>query len=661
MIMAHRFSNDSKKNSAMKSIYFHDPRSLAVYNQYLSRTQKITGQLSPAERISMLTDRMLIHGIIAERLDCRGEEDEFAAITRITLELTASGDLIPFVDGKSASKGEVAVFGQPFRRESSRTGTFRKAVNYMLFGLLYCAVALVAAIGVAKLFDTGRPGSPLSLGIVGEVSISVVLVNWAILLSALAAYRLLFAISQEKPSSKIIHKITTQMKITMQMKRNKILSTLIFTLLVSFQGSAQVVDVQKLDRLFSHIAANNRAIGSVAVSKGGELVYGRNFGQGNLGQVADSVGQIAYHIGSVTKMLTATMVFQLSDRGKISLSDRLSKYFPDFPNADTITLMHLLSHSSGLGDYLTKRDSLSRWLVHPVATGQLLSEMKGQGARFQPGQRVLYSNTGYYLLARILEMEYKKPYGDILRQQLGKPLKLKATVSMPVNVKSDPAAAPYRLQGQWKLTEDLYFANVIGVGDVISAPAELNRIVNALFTGGLVSPSSLALMKGAARQSFGAGLMQVPYFGKTLYGHGGDTFGSHSLTVFNPADSLTVSVSLNGQVYPANNIMIALLDQIYLKDSPLPNFASYSVDPAALESYLGEYASEAMRVKIKIFKEKGVLMAQAAGQTAFELQPVAKDRFERSAIGLRIEFRLATNQMVFSQRDKQFTLTRSAN
>lgn len=445
------------------------------------------------------------------------------------------------------------------------------------------------------------------------------------------------------------------------MKRNKILSTLIFTLLFSFQGSAQVVDVQKLDRLFSHIAANNRAIGSVAVSKGGELVYGRNFGQGNLGQVADSVGQIAYHIGSVTKMLTATMVFQLADRGKISLSDRLSKYFPDFPNADTITLMHLLSHSSGLGDYLTKRDSLSRWLVHPVATWQLLSEMKGQGARFQPGQRVLYSNTGYYLLARILEMEYKKPYRDILRQQLGKPLKLKATVSMPVNVKSDPAAVPYRLQGQWKLTEDLYFANVIGVGDVISTPAELNRIVNSLFTGGLVSPSSLALMKGAARQSFGAGLMQVPYFGKTLYGHGGDTFGSHSLTVFNPADSLTVSVSLNGQVYPANNIMIALLDQIYLKDSPLPNFASYSVDPAALESYLGEYASEAMRVKIKIFKEKGVLMAQAAGQTAFELQPVARDRFERSAIGLRIEFRPAANQMVFSQRDKQFTLTRSAN
>lgn len=421
---------------------------------------------------------------------------------------------------------------------------------------------------------------------------------------------------------------------------------------------AQHVNADALDQLFRHVAINNQAIGTVAISRGGKEIYHQNFGQENLTSPGGSKETMVYHIGSVTKMFTAIMVFQLADKGKIELSEPLSNYFADLPNAGKITLKHLLEHSSGLGDYLTKQDSLSRWLIQPVKSDEILSEINRQGTRFQPGDSIRYSNTGYYLLSRILEKKYKMPYGKILQKQIIGPLKLADTYSMPKNVKLDVAAKPFRFEKQWQQVPDLYFANVIGVGDIACPPSELNRVLYALFDQGLVSPSSLGKMKGGTRRSFGAGLMQIPYNGKTFYGHGGDTFGSHSLVLFNPQDSIGIAISLNGQVFSANNLAIAILDRLYSEDFVLPNFNMYVVDPLVLDLYTGDYSSDSFPVKMKVFRDNNTLRAQATGQPAFSLEPLEKHKFGRRAIGLQMEFKPEENQMIFSQRGKKFVLTR---
>lgn len=444
------------------------------------------------------------------------------------------------------------------------------------------------------------------------------------------------------------------------MKLNSIVTLITIFLGVFLSKSlAQTVDKVKLDELFRHLANNNKAIGTVAISKGGKELYTRNFGQGNLKIPVDSNGIVTYHVGSITKMLTATMIYQLADLGKIDLSDNLSKYFPDLPNANKIDLNHLLSHSSGLRDYLTKQDSLSKWLIQPRKQKEILMEIKRQGVKFQPGDSVMYSNTGYYLLALILENTYKKPYRYILQKQIVDPLQLNSTYSMPKKVKSDSAVKPYRFEKEWQEITDLHFANVIGVGDVVSTPSELNKVTYALFNQGLVKGASLEKMKGMPRKSFGAGMMQIPYFGKILYGHGGDTFGTHSLTLFNPIDSLTISICLNGQVFSSNNLAIAVLDNIYLKESTLPNFKNYVVDVATMDKYAGDYISESIPLKLKIFRDKNKLKAQANGQSAFELEPLDKDKFGRSAIGLQIEFRTDENKLIFMQRGKKIILTKS--
>src|SRR5690606_21926652 len=174
---------------------------------------------------------------------------------------------------------------------------------------------------------------------------------------------------------------------------------------------------QKIDSLITTVEKENIDIGAVSIFKEGKEVYNRNFNH----KVIDgnkAPKNLKYHIGSTTKMLTATMIFQLIEENKLKLNDILASYFPDIPNAENITIGHLLSHSSGLADYVVKQDTLYFWLKEPVSEKEIFDEIKRQGTLFQPGDSVSYSNTGYYLLTKILEKEQGKKYKEILAENI---------------------------------------------------------------------------------------------------------------------------------------------------------------------------------------------------------------------------------------------------
>lgn len=426
---------------------------------------------------------------------------------------------------------------------------------------------------------------------------------------------------------------------------------------VSLHGTfAQNINSKKLDSLLNYIESHNKAIGSVSISHEGKEMYRRDFGQKNLKDNTSSIHDPAYQIGSITKMFTAVMIYQLAEKGTISTDDKLSLYFPDLPNSQKITIGNLLSHSSGLGDYLTKQDSLTRWLTQPAKQKDIFAEIKRQGVSFQPGEKVKYSNSGYFLLARILELKYKKPYAEILKKQITSPLALTRTHS--TEIKTNDAVAPYRFTTTWEKAEDLYFPNVIGVGDVISTPTDLNKILDALFNHNLIGKASLEKMKAMPGKTFGSGMMQIPFNKMNFYGHGGDTFGTHSLTMYNPTDHISLSLSLNGQVLSSNNLAIAILNIIYNIDTPFPDFNQYTVNPSTLAQYEGTYSAETFPLKLRIFADNNSLKAQANGQSQFELTPTGKDKFAKPTSGLKMEFKPKENKLIFSQGGKEFILSR---
>ena len=329
--------------------------------------------------------------------------------------------------------------------------------------------------------------------------------------------------------------------------------------------SQQGVHAEKLDDFLGYVEDNNGGIGSVSIFKDGREVYGRSFGQKNLPDVAHD-GNTKYQIASVTKMVTAILAFKLIEDGRLSLDDTLAEFYPDMPASRKITIRNLLEHSSGLGNFAIKDGAV--WVVYPVSQTEILEEIKRQGVAFEPGERVAYSNSAYFLLRMILEQKYGRGYHEIVAQEIAKPLGLEnfaSVLSHPTNTFKS-----YAFAGQWKEIKDIEYSNVIGVGDIASTTRDLNALIVGLFQYRLLRRETLEQMKPALGSGWGRGLAEFTYGENRFLGHAGDVLGSHSRVIYNPKDGVAIAYSTNGERIPTNAFLETLVGIVYGGDFTLP-------------------------------------------------------------------------------------------
>ena len=135
--------------------------------------------------------------------------------------------------------------------------------------------------------------------------------------------------------------------------KNTIFTAILLTGLSFGTVYAQNFDKPKLDRLFDMLAQKEKAMGSLTLSKNGKVIYSRAIGYSSITDTGKkpSTTLTEYRIGSISKMFTATMIFQLVEEGKLKLTTTLDAYFPKLPNANKITIGNLLNHRSGLHNF----------------------------------------------------------------------------------------------------------------------------------------------------------------------------------------------------------------------------------------------------------------------------------------------------------------------
>ena len=344
----------------------------------------------------------------------------------------------------------------------------------------------------------------------------------------------------------------------------KLLSLL---LLMSNCLFAQTIDPKKLDDYLDYIQNNNLGIGSLSIFKDGKEVYSKDFGQKNLSNASNEHNN-KYHVGSVTKMFTATLVFRLIEQGKLKLDDKLSTFYPEIPNAQKITIKNLLEHTSGLGSYVVKDGEV--WVVDKVTEKAIFELIVKQGVSFEPGEKVAYSNTAYYLLAKILEQKYKKPYHQIISSEIAKPLGLKTLASINSNPKN--VFKPYKYENKsWNEAQDLDFLNVIGVGDIVSTPKELNVFMENLFLGKIIKKESLELMLPIlGKETWGRGIALWDFDEINFFGHGGDTLGSHAILMYNKDTNMSIAYTTNGERIRKEEFIKNIVYILYNKTFQLP-------------------------------------------------------------------------------------------
>ncbi|BAP30542.1 uncharacterized protein CHSO_1505 [Chryseobacterium sp. StRB126] len=422
--------------------------------------------------------------------------------------------------------------------------------------------------------------------------------------------------------------------------------------------NGKAINTQKIDDFLNYMVQNNQEIGSMAIFRNGTPIYKRDFGQNLLPGNTTYDQNTGYQIGSISKLMTAVILFQLIEQGKLSLTEPLSTFYPEIPNAKKITIQTMLNHTSGLGDYVGKADK-KNWLFEgPVGDKAIIDVIKKNDIQSQPGEKLKYSNSAYFLLSRILEKIHNKPYNDILKENILNKAPMPHTFSVLDNPKNIFKSYEF-IKNSWTEVKDFDFHNCIGLGDITSTPEDLNIFINALFNGKFIKKETLDLMISNKNEKvFGSGIMKVPFYNIISYGHAGDTAGSHSILAFEPTDQLSYAVTINGQNFPHNSFYIALMNLIYDRDYQYPIFNSAKIPVADLEKYVGDYTSKDIDLSLKIFVKEEGLYAQATHQAEFPLTATERDQFTFEKAGIKLTFNPENQQLKMIQCGKTYVFNK---
>ncbi len=418
---------------------------------------------------------------------------------------------------------------------------------------------------------------------------------------------------------------------------------------------AQSFDKEKMDSLFTLMAQHDQGMGSISLYQNGQEIYAHAIGLADIEQNIKATPESKYRIGSVSKTFTATIIMQMVQENKLSMDTPLQAFFPQIPNADKITLAHLLRHRSGLYNYTNQAD-FRNWMDQAKSKEELLEIFVENGVDFEPGEKFAYANTNYVLLSFIAEQVDNQPFADILQARIIKPLSLKHTYfGGKINSGQGEAYSYYWVDG-WQLATETDMSHPQGAGSIVSTPADVDAFLVALFNGKLVSEASLNQMTEIIG-GYGIGLIQFPFYVKKAYGHDGRIDEFYAMTGYFPKDKLAITYLSNGIDMPINDIMIAALSIYFGRDYMLPDFKpALRLSPETLDQYPGTYSSPTFPLKVTITQHDSTLIGQATGQPSFPLEAIEENIFQFQSAGLVLEFVPGEKLMILKQGGGEYHL-----
>lgn len=292
----------------------------------------------------------------------------------------------------------------------------------------------------------------------------------------------------------------------------------------------------------------------LAINKG-EVVFEHSFGLADVEAKTPCTPETNFRLASVSKQFTATAVMLLVDRGKIALDDKLTKFFPGFPKyGDTITVKHLLTHTSGVPAYEDLVPNGTKLQLDDLDVLHLLMDTKA--ARFAAGEKFEYSNSGYTLLGLIVEVVAQKPFHDFMANEIFLPLGMNNSVMYQrgLNVIPNRAYGHHPQGGKWVRADQSLTSAVRGDGGVYSSLRDYRKWLKGIDERKLMSKASYDAMfspqvkTNRDNSHYGYGWFIDEYRGEPRIQHNGDTRGFRECAQRFPKRDAAVFVQINSDV-----------------------------------------------------------------------------------------------------------------
>jgi CubicO group peptidase (beta-lactamase class C family) len=404
---------------------------------------------------------------------------------------------------------------------------------------------------------------------------------------------------------------------------------------------------------------------AILVARDGKEIYSHGFGIADLANDTPITTKTKFRIGSITKQFTAAAILKLQEEGKLKVTDKLSKFFPDFPRGDEVTIRQLLNHTSGIKSFTSKLDFMEK-VTAPATNDQMIDSFKNDKYDFDPGTNMSYNNSGYFLLGAIIEKVSGKSYNDYLRDTFFKPLGMNDTGVHTSTAVLKHEATGYDYAGG-KTTKALNWdmSRAGAAGALYSTVEDLMRWNEGIFNGKVLSDDSLKaaftplkLDSGETpMMPYGYGWVIDEYRGLKTISHGGGLQGWSSFLIRYPDENVTVTV-LHNALPPVPDLspsdVAQLAADLFLgeKMKPRPKFeVDESVDPATFAAYVGRY--DYMGAIMDIALEDKQLTAQLTGQPRHPIFAMGKDKFFWKVVDAQIEFVKDNEGNVTGARHKQ--------
>jgi len=417
----------------------------------------------------------------------------------------------------------------------------------------------------------------------------------------------------------------------------------------------------QIEELLSDVNRTDGPGAAIAIIKNGEFVYKNAFGMADLERGVALTPRSVFEIGSVSKQFTAMSILLLENDGKLSLDDDIREYLPEMPAYEgPITLRHLLHHTSGIRDIETLFP-LAGWpYANYYSTAQQLELIsRQQKLNFEPGSEHLYSNSGYLLLAYIVE----RVTGDSLREfadkRIFQPLGMRQTVfyDTPEQIVPD-RAIPYSPAADGGYQMELWFLPFAGPSGLYTSLEDLARwdanfYDNQLGGGAelierMVTPGTLD--NGEATQ-YAAGLFVGGTDGDhRVINHGGAWMGYRASLARYPDQRLTVILLSNASDIQVSTRAIASLFLEAESESPEEDDAeskppaTIEVSSEALAQHEGTYWNESEMLLRTIEVREGALHYVRGGGSSTELGAIKNDRFIMLGIGVQVDIEFAKDE-----------------
>jgi len=388
-----------------------------------------------------------------------------------------------------------------------------------------------------------------------------------------------------------------------------------------------------VDSLLLPLVLDSVLSGSVLIAHEGRIVFAKGYGAADRERGIPNTPGTIFRIGSITKPFTAISIMQLREAGRLELDAPLSRYLPDFPNGGSITIRHLLNHTSGIPDY-----NWTRANNRPQELGTVVDWIRQLRPTSAPGERFEYSNSGYALLARIIERVSGKDYIEFVRENT---LARRGMENTGLYSMDDPparmASGHTRVDYGGFSRADRPSPLARGDGDLYSTVFDLLRFGRALIEGDLISRESWGQVLTSGMGPYGLGWFIGDSHGERVVYHQGGTLGFiGNLQVF--PEHGTIVVNLFNTDFLLSSLVERELAAIalgkpwrrILQDGEVPN-------DAPIARFVGEYGLDSSST-FTLTLEGGHLYFQESGKARCMAHPFSDNEVYVKELNARIAF-----------------------